>query len=171
MDLIPDPPDAAPDDKSGSSSLQQRLQITSTIVTLCVALLAIGLTVWQGYETRRHNRLTVQPYLQANSVVNYANESVETTYSLESTGLDPAVYSKILVYDRASDTPSEPIRTSGPDEAMISPMVSPDFLGRFAAAESLGIGYTNALLRHRYAPHHRRGGRLLVGPDGTEGIR
>jgi hypothetical protein len=85
--------------------------------------------------------------------------------------LDPAVYSKILVYDRASDTPSEPIRTSGPDEAMISPMVSPDFLGRFAAAESLGIGYTNALLRHRYAPHHRRGGRLLVGPDGTEGIR
>jgi hypothetical protein len=48
MDLIPDPPDAAPDDKSGSSSLQQRLQITSTIVTLCVALLVIGLTVWQG---------------------------------------------------------------------------------------------------------------------------
>jgi len=33
---------------------------------------------------------------------------------------------------------------------MISPMVSPDFLGRFAAAESLGIGYTNAPLRHRY---------------------
>ena len=65
MDLIPDPPDAAPDDKSGSSSLQQRLQITSTIVTLCVALLAIGLTVWQGYETRRHNRLTVQPYPQS----------------------------------------------------------------------------------------------------------
>lgn len=33
---------------------------------------------------------------------------------------------------------------------MINPMVSPDFLGRFAAAESLGVGYTNAPLRHRY---------------------
>jgi hypothetical protein len=150
MDLIPDPPEAAPDDGGDSNSLQQRLQITSTVVTLCVALLAIGLTVWQGYEMRRHNRLTVQPYLKTNAVVNFAGESVELTYSLESTGLGPAVYSKILVYDREDESPSEPIRVSGPDDAMINPMVSPDFLGRFATAKSLGIGYTNAPLRHRY---------------------
>lgn len=150
MDLIPDPPEAAPSDESHSNSLQQRLQIISTIVTLCVALLAIGLTVWQGYEMRRHNRLTVQPYLKVNAVANFGNGGVETTYSLESTGLGPAVYSKILVYDRDSESPSEPIRVSGPDEEIISPMVGTDFFGRFAAAESLAIGYTNAPLRHRY---------------------
>ncbi len=150
MDLIPNPPDPAPDEAGNSTNLQQRLQIISTIVTLCVALLAIGLTVWQGYEMRQHNRLTVQPYLKANSVVNFGNGGVETTYSLESTGLGPAVYSQILVYDRESETPSEPIRVSGRDDDMISPMISPDFFDRFASEKGLAFGYTNTPLRHRY---------------------
>lgn len=101
-----------------SNPLQQRLQLISTVVTLCVALLAIGLTVWQGYEMRRHNRLTVQPYLKANAVVNYATESVELTYSLESNGLGPAVYSQILVFDREAESPAEPIRVSGPEDTI-----------------------------------------------------
>jgi len=42
MDLIPDPPDPTPSSENNSTHLQQRLQIVSTIVTLCVALLAIG---------------------------------------------------------------------------------------------------------------------------------
>jgi hypothetical protein len=150
MDLIPEPPDPAPDEAGNSTNLQQRLQIVSTIVTLCVALLAIGLTVWQGYEMRQHNRLTVQPYLKAGSVVNFGNGGVETTYSLESTGLGPAVYSQILVYDRESEAPSEPIRVSGRGNDLIHPMVSPDSFDRFASERGLSSGYTNTPLRHRY---------------------
>jgi hypothetical protein len=38
----------------------------------------------------------------------------------------------MLVYDRDSESPSEPIRVSGPDDEVISPVISPGFFSRFA---------------------------------------
>jgi len=106
---LPDNPGGSTDPGSGT---RYRLQFVSTFVTLGVAITAIGLSVWQGYETRLHNRLSVQPYLN----VSTTRLSKDTTYALRirllSSGLGPAVIEKILVYARGAPEDASPLATT-----------------------------------------------------------
>jgi hypothetical protein len=97
MDL-PDLPEPPPDENEPSTSTDRgaqtsesfykQLQVLTTFVTLVVAVTAIALSVWEGYETRKSNRLTVQPYLKSNSVTAYSRTANgitgELTHELES---------------------------------------------------------------------------------------
>lgn len=58
-----------------------------------VACLALGLTIWQGSLTRRHNRLSVRPHL----VVETSSDDFEYEVRLTNNGLGPAVIKRIDV--------------------------------------------------------------------------
>ena len=89
---LPEPPN---DRQSGNGGVLQRLQ---PLLTLFIALVAIGLATWEGVENRRHNRLSVQPRIGAevNSGRDDSGEFIRM--SIESTGLGPAVINTFRVY-------------------------------------------------------------------------
>lgn len=107
------PSTAEPEDEPGRSS-SDRLQTLANVLTIIVALCAIGLSMWEGYENRMHNRLSVRPYLEPieatlTSVGPMDNEffslaagmdSVHAvSYVLKSAGLGPAVLKNVRVFD------------------------------------------------------------------------
>ncbi len=61
-----------------------------------IAILALLFTIYQGYLTRRHNRLSVKPFLNftnkydANNIIQYC--------ILKNSGLGPAIITNIKVY-------------------------------------------------------------------------
>lgn len=76
-----------------------RLQNLANLLTISVALAAIGLSVWEGRENRLHNRLSVLPHLDIVQSVTRTNadEAYYTmVYGLENTGLGPAVLSNVI---------------------------------------------------------------------------
>lgn len=121
MDLVetPDPPpeDTETDAESASGSW---LQILANYATLLVAVSAVVLSVWQGYEMRKHNRLSVLPnldYAGANLSLEKGDEAqyggkletmTEGSYvwraGVKNTGLGPAVFEKALLYRAGEDT-------------------------------------------------------------------
>lgn len=158
MDLpdLPEPPseEAAPSTSSGTSpqkpdSFYKQLQVVTTIVTLVVAVTAIGLSVWEGYETRRYNRLTVQPYVKSNSVLTYTRTpdglTGDVTYQLESNGLGPAVYTKILTYAQ-SDNSWRLLNETQQDGESVVPNMDGTFLGRVLNGPTQSTTYTSAPL-------------------------
>jgi hypothetical protein len=68
------------------------------VLTLVIAVVAIGLAIWEGMESRRQNRLTVQPRIAAE--INTGRESGRAyiRMSVESTGLGPAVINTFRVF-------------------------------------------------------------------------
>ena len=75
-----------------------RLQTLANVLTILVALCAIALSIWQGYEMRLHNRLSVLPHLDTfHSQIN--PDSVYTIrYGVKNSGLGPAVVQDFLVF-------------------------------------------------------------------------
>jgi hypothetical protein len=120
---------------SDKRSFYQQLQVVTTFVTLIVAVSAIGLSVWEGYETRLNNRLSVQPFLEGTKRI-LTNDS---TYNYEayvtSDGLGPAVYEKVMIYDLTTDPESGPVASSTDDEPMISLHDAPDLRERWTRTE------------------------------------
>lgn len=107
------PPSHAPTGESWLAS--DRVQALANVLTVIVALTAIGLSIWQGYENRTHNRLSVVPNLESNEYgINRAfvdplsgeyypllqNEDslYAVSYSLKNTGLGPAVIQNLLAF-------------------------------------------------------------------------
>ena len=76
----------------------QRLQNIANILTAAVALAAIALSIWQGYEMRVHNRLSVMPHLEQAELYLHEDSVYTVRFSVESTGLGPAVLQNFLVY-------------------------------------------------------------------------
>jgi hypothetical protein len=64
-----------------------------SIVSSLIGASALGLAVWQGYLTRKHNRLTVKPNIRIDR--NYSTNPLEL--SILNTGLGPAIISSIQV--------------------------------------------------------------------------
>jgi len=54
-----------------------------------VAVLVLLLTVWEGYETRQHNRISVVPRLDIDIKVQSSANNKSISYYVESTGLGP----------------------------------------------------------------------------------
>ena len=69
-----------------------------SLLTLVIAVVAIGLAVWEGAESRRHNRLTVKPKVAGAINTGRDNRGEYVTMSIESTGLGPAVINTFRVY-------------------------------------------------------------------------
>ena len=129
---VPEPDPAPP---QGKAHLLMRLQ---AVITLLIAVAAIGLAIWEGAENRRHNRLSVLPRLGAE--INSGRES-GTEYvrmSVESTGLGPAVITAFRIY--LDGTLQEPVQVSGtsPWQKVIDAFAAE---GTSINAHAFGSGY------------------------------
>lgn len=70
-----------------------------TIVAICaafIALCALGISVWQGIETRRHNKLSVSPYLSIRVVI--SKQAPYMGIQIDNNGVGPAVIKKCIVF-------------------------------------------------------------------------
>lgn len=119
MDLA-ETPDQPPDDADAEASSGSWLQILANYATLLVAVSAVLLSVWQGYEMRKHNRLSVLPNLDGTGTRLVLKEGDQVQYGgtpetmaersyvlrmgLENTGLGPAVFERVLLYRVEEDT-------------------------------------------------------------------
>ena len=74
------------------------------IVTVIIAIAAVGVSVWEGIENRRHNRLFCKPYLMFNTNVSIL--SPEVGIFVENCGFGPALVRnfEILVDDNLKDS-------------------------------------------------------------------
>ena len=67
------------------------------ISSILVSLLALVFTVYQGYETRRHNRLSLLPHIFINYYLNEA-ETGKTGVEIVNDGVGPAVITNFRVF-------------------------------------------------------------------------
>ena len=65
--------------------------ISSGIIALCALIFAI----WQGYETRKHNKLTYRPHLTTWQF--YNSEKRLYSLTLKNNGLGPALIQSFIV--------------------------------------------------------------------------
>lgn len=84
-----------PERSAGTSGILSRLL---PLLTLVIAVTAIGLAVWEGVESRRHNRLTVKPRIAGAIDAGRDSGGEYVSMSIESTGLGPAVINTFRVY-------------------------------------------------------------------------
>jgi hypothetical protein len=89
---VPDPPERAPNQRD---ALLYRLQPMFTII---IAVVAIGLAMWEGTENRRHNRLSVVPRLGGGIDTGRNPDGEYVRLSVENTGLGPAVITLFRVH-------------------------------------------------------------------------
>lgn len=112
-------PEENPSGENSSSSdangvVTIRLQTIANILTVVLALSAIGLSIWEGYQNREFFRLSVLPHLESLETTTASSTPVESelfpmlgnrdslyavSYSLENSGLGPAVLKNILMYE------------------------------------------------------------------------
>lgn len=71
------------------------LKNVPTYVSLFVAACALSISIWQGYEVRKHNRLSVKPRL--NFYIESATD-VTNHISLINSGTGPAVIQDITIF-------------------------------------------------------------------------
>jgi hypothetical protein len=70
-------------------------QVITGIATAVIALCALALSIWQGMQTRRHNRLSFRPHLTP-----WTNRDAEKgfyTIELINNGIGPALIEEFLV--------------------------------------------------------------------------
>ena len=67
----------------------KKTKVPHDFLALFVAVLVLLLTVWQGYETRQHNRISVVPKLDFDINVQSSSNKKSISYFVESTGLGP----------------------------------------------------------------------------------
>jgi hypothetical protein len=96
-----DVPTPEPPSGEDAGPLGGRLQVAVQVVTLVVALSAIALSVWQGMEMRRHNRLSVIPKLEVGGIWGPGTSSLDggpayvDSVTIENAGLGPAVLHRV----------------------------------------------------------------------------
>lgn len=64
------------------------MEFLSDLSTILIALIALGLTIWQARTTQKHNRLSLKPHLMFD--VRYDNESPQIHIILKNSGVGPA---------------------------------------------------------------------------------
>jgi len=64
----------------------------TAISSIIIALIALGISIWQGIETRNHNRQTVTPNLSITR--DFRNEAKDVGIFIESVGLGPVIIKK-----------------------------------------------------------------------------
>lgn len=75
-------------------------------LALFIAALVLVLTLWQGFETRQHNRVSVVPRLNGDISTSKGADESRITYVVESSGLGPAKVTRFSVYHRGQEQPA-----------------------------------------------------------------
>ena len=76
-----------------------------TFLALIIASLALGVSVWNSWEQRKHNRLSLKPYLTEFVHHNTKNEkSTSTELKLINKGLGTAYIKKYKLLDKKGNT-------------------------------------------------------------------
>ncbi|MCE5319170.1 MAG: hypothetical protein LLG04_17635 [Parachlamydia sp.] len=60
----------------------------TTIATVIIAITALGVSIWQGIETRKHNRLSVRPHLVF--LTDFSPQDSELGIYIKNNGVGPA---------------------------------------------------------------------------------
>lgn len=100
--------------------LIQKLEVSewTSIGAILVSFCALGLTIWQGILTRKHNILSVKPYLD----ITWSNiEAERLACTLENNGIGTAFLNEITYFYQGQEFPIE------------------DKLGYFALFQSMGL--------------------------------
>ena len=72
---------------------------TDTFIALCVAIIALcalSVSIWQCFETRKHNKLSVRPCLSLRVMI--SRQAPYMGIQIENNGIGPAVIKKCTVY-------------------------------------------------------------------------
>lgn len=88
----------------------QRNDVVVSFAAAVIALAALVTSVWQGIETRNHNRQSVQPKLHIDRIeANYTSfeSGVVPGFSLINNGIGPAIVRDVRVYVDGSLQPNE----------------------------------------------------------------
>lgn len=72
--------------------------IITTVATVIIAVAAFWVAVWQGCETRRHNRLSVQPKLVFSYVFSPTEENKSVGLYICNKGVGPAMIKSFKIY-------------------------------------------------------------------------
>ena len=129
---IPDAPEQPSTRRDGH---MHRIQ---PMVTLIIAVAAIGLAIWEGAENRRHNRLSVQPRLAGAVDASQESAAEYVRMTIENTGLGPAVVKTFRIY--WDGVPRDTART--PSETQWQTVIEAVADKRTqVTARSLGKGY------------------------------
>lgn len=77
-------------------SWETSISLASAVVAAC----ALGVTIWQGRQNDRHNRMSVRPKLTASENYQDDDNGRTVTFELINSGFGPAIIKDfILVYD------------------------------------------------------------------------
>jgi hypothetical protein len=69
-----------------------RADTVTAAAAVLVAVAALFVTIWDGIQTRQHNRLTVMPKLSLNLDLESASNRLRATLTLTNNGLGPALF-------------------------------------------------------------------------------
>jgi hypothetical protein len=75
-------------------------EISISLASAAVALCALGVTVWQGRQNDRHNKISVRPRLTASEDYQDDDNGRAISFGLINSGFGPAIIKDfILIYD------------------------------------------------------------------------
>ena len=63
-----------------------------------IAVLALGLTIWQGYLSRKHNRISVRPVLRLVTEYSLGNDDHKYAISVKNCGLGSAIIKDVQIF-------------------------------------------------------------------------
>jgi len=72
---------------------------TDTVIACCatfIALCALSVSIWQCIETRRHNKLSVRPYLSIRVMI--SKQAPYMGIQIENNGIGPAIIKKCILF-------------------------------------------------------------------------
>ncbi len=70
------------------------VEVYTAIVTVIIAVIALSFSIWQGLETRRHNRLSVRPVLERVLDVKLNDDTLHYMLAIVNQGTGPAIVKK-----------------------------------------------------------------------------
>lgn len=73
-------------------------ETVQSLIAVVIALIAVFISIWQGYEQRRHNRLSVKPILTFDAISHNNYKSIR----LSNDGLGPAIVKRFIISEKGT---------------------------------------------------------------------
>lgn len=77
--------------------LRPPLETTIAVFAVAIAFLALGVAIWQGLETRHHNRVSVEPRLVSIETLSISSEGF-VGLTIANKGVGPAILDPFQIY-------------------------------------------------------------------------
>lgn len=78
--------------------MNENWEIYISTTSLVIALCALGVTVWQGKQNYRHNKMSVRPKLTASENYEDDEDGRNVTFELINSGFGPATIKEFVLY-------------------------------------------------------------------------